>query len=704
MTALPRVLGPDRPWPEEETFDVVVVGATPAGCAAALAAARSGCRVLLLEPTSAVGGMHANGVHAFDTASLEAISGIGAEFAERIRAHYEASGMAHDLRLHSASDLYWESQVAQATWLAMLEAEPLVLTVLGAVPVGVEAEAGLIEAVLVERAVDAAGRLPPTPRRVLPARGRVVVDATYEGDIAAWAGAAFRLGREARSRQEPHAGVIYTTYLDREPVDEHLPQSILPGSTGAADDRVMAFNCRLTCRLHAGHGGAPRQAAPPGYNPADYAWDRDYFLPGGQPRFGTGVIPSVNGKMLLNCAYKGNDLVGPNREYILAAPRERAIHRQCFIDRALGFLHFIQTEGNTPELGLAEDEYCDNGGIPVQIYVREGRRVEGLCRMTEEDINPHLRGDGFRPPLQPDAIAIGDWAIESKKCRDAIEAGRRWSEGLVHARGVRAPYQVPYGAIVPRGQRNLFVACAVSATHIAYCAVRVESVWVQLGMAAGCAAALALSEGVSPDRIEVDRLQRELLLRGAKLVYLRDVEADHAHFRAVQWAALRGFLPRDAAWRFFPDLPITWSGLVELAVKALDLPISVTGAHFEGLQPGDAAFRFAETLYDQGSRSGVAVFEGMLSRRSDPSADHHRAETRTRWLLFRSDEAVCVGEAERLLLAVLRALGLTRSVSFPHVAAIGQGLLSRSAACALVHEASVLLGQHIDPGCMGDAP
>lgn len=682
-----------QPWPDGQSFDVVVAGATPAGCTAALAAARSGCSVLLLEPTSTVGGMHANGVHAFDTASTEAISGIAAEYAGRIRMHYEASGIEESLRLTSASDLYWESKVARATWHAMLEAEPGITVALGMVPVGVKCQDGLIEAVLVERAVDAMGSLSPAEGTVFAARGRIVIDATYEGDVAAWAGANFWLGREARSRQEPHAGVIYSTYLDREPVGRNLPQTILPGSTGEGDDRLMAFNCRLTCRFYTGAEGV-RVEAPQNYDATSYAWNREYYLPGGRPRFGTGVIPSVNGKFLLNCANKGNDLVGPNRAYILSHPRERGLHRRRFVDRALGFLHFIQTEGRTPEVGLAEDEYQDNDGVPVQIYVREGRRVEGFYRMTEEDVNPHLRGDGFRPPLRPDSIAIGDWAIESKKCRDDTEEGRRWPEGLLHARGVRAPYQIPYGAIVPKGRRNLFVTCALSTTHVAYCAVRVESVWMQVGMAAGCAAALALASDVPPDQLHLERLQVELLRRHAKLVYLKDVDASHPNFQAIQWAALRRFLPHDKEWRFFPDRLIVWSEFVELVVRGIDISLSVTGAHFEGLQAGDPCFRFAETLYDLGSRAGVAVFDGMLGRQDDQSADHHRAEARTRWLAFGTHEAVSTGEADRLLRKVFQALGRPMAVALSPSDEAGRALLSRGAACGLVHEAGEHLGSN----------
>jgi len=52
------------------------------------------------------------------------------------------------------------------------------------------------------------------------------IDATGEGDVAAGAGCRFRVGREHRTRREPHAGVIhYFRAQDR----------LLPGSTGHGD-------------------------------------------------------------------------------------------------------------------------------------------------------------------------------------------------------------------------------------------------------------------------------------------------------------------------------------------------------------------------------------------------------------------------------------------------------------------------------------
>lgn len=640
--------------------DVLVVGGTPAGCAAALSAARSGKSVCLLEPTRALGGMNANGVDAFDTGSLQAISGIAEEFGTRIAAHYAKVGL-HDPLFESRTEIFWENHVAAAIWRRMMEEAAGVEILFGAVAIDVVVQEGCIREVLWERAIDAMGNLDPSSRGPIhSARGRIVIDATYEGDIAAWAGVPFRLGREARSPDEPHAGIIYTTYLDRHISDGYPPYTILPGSTGEADDRIMAFNCRLCCKFYSDRSpGAPHRlkAPPPGYEPKNYKWDPAVFFPDGKPRFGTGAVPGVNGKFHLNRMFDGNDLVGPNREYVLARPLDRRVLRQRFVDHALGFLYFIQTEGGTPELGLSDDEFIENDNIPFQIYVREGRRIEGVATITEADVNPFLKGEGLRPPLKSDAIAIGDYEIDIKKCRDVRTPGRIYPEGMTFFRALRAPFQVPYGCLTPKAIDNLLVACALSATHVAYGAIRLEGIWFQTGMAAGIAAALSLEHQCRVADAPLAAIQETMIARNGKLTYFADVGSDHPSFAAIQWAALRSYVPLDWKWRFYPDQPVTWSDFVIATVICLDLPISVTGMHFENINPDHPAFRYLETLYDLGSRAGVDTFPGMHNPRIDTAAEFHRAEERVRFLYFDAHSAVTCREIVQRLCTILEALG-----------------------------------------------
>jgi flavin-dependent dehydrogenase len=94
------------------TFDVVVYGGTPGGVLAAVAAARGGASVVLLEQTRHVGGMSTSGLV---TAELEhmqpqSFSGLALEFYRRVGAAY---GKQEPL-------FHWESRVAEQVFADML--------------------------------------------------------------------------------------------------------------------------------------------------------------------------------------------------------------------------------------------------------------------------------------------------------------------------------------------------------------------------------------------------------------------------------------------------------------------------------------------------------------------------------------------------------------------------------------------------------
>ena len=239
--------------PPSRPFDCVVVGGTPGGIAAAVTAARMGRSVALVEENAHLGGMSASGLGKSDIENRAAIRGFFAEFVERVHRHYlEKYGPdSENVRL-CREGYYYEPSVAEATFDRMVEEQPSIsLLKSHRFQSTITREGTACGVVVQDRGTGVQKRLP----------ARLVIDATYEGDAYASAGARYRLGRESRQEfGEPHAGVIYYDYRKRE---------FLPGSTGEGDRRLPAYTYRLCLTTDPGNA-RPLSEPPPDYDRSPY--------------------------------------------------------------------------------------------------------------------------------------------------------------------------------------------------------------------------------------------------------------------------------------------------------------------------------------------------------------------------------------------------------------------------------------------------
>lgn len=107
--------------------------------------------------------------------------------------------------------------------------------------------------------------------------------------------------------------------------------------------------------------------------------------------------------------------------------------------------------------------------------------------------------------------------------------------------GSTPPYQVPWGIMVPRFISNLLVPVAVSSSSTGLPG-RHLSLQKSLGLAAGCAAALAIKDRLSIQDLYIPALQHQLIKAGTPLIHVADVPPQHPDFAAVQWWGLQGGL------------------------------------------------------------------------------------------------------------------------------------------------------------------
>lgn len=571
----------------EKRYDLVVIGGTSSGLGAAVMAARNGLKVALVERTTRLGGMVSSGVSKTDlnrnfrynTGS----SGLFEEFRQKVRAHYNNHPDCDEGLKH-------EPEVANRIFKEMVRAEANVETLFETRPVSVlRTPLNRVLGVVV------VGKGGQRTRLLAP----VTLDATDEGDVAAWAGAQYRTAREARSPLEPHAGIIY---YDRGGVNASSKfivhrNRIMPESTGEADAGLQGYSFRMTLKDY-GPGPKTRphvlKSPPPGYDRAKYVhgvkWEDSWAS-------FSGKIP--NGKHDTNNYPYGVELPGGNRGYLEASYEERQKIIDAHKQHALGYLYYLQQEEGKTNLGLANDEYPENGNFPVELYVRQGRRILGDYLLNEADINPFLTGDGIRPPTHADGIAHGTYVIDIHPVRPMrtpqdMDSG----EGELLMPAV-APFLIPYRCLVPTGVEGLLVGQAVSSTHIGYQGTRLETTRMQMGMAAGLAAVLSLRDKKPLREVNVTELQDRMLAAKSILVIFKDVPVSDPAFVAVQKLSLADGFPGYEDYTFRPAQPVTRAQAVEAVVKSLKVPVSVTAFHFKDLPRTHPLLRYAETFYDR---------------------------------------------------------------------------------------------------------
>jgi hypothetical protein len=608
---------------QANNYDVVVIGGTPAGVAAAIGAGRAGKTVMIIEESPVLGGMLSSGVLRLDDKYVTANSGVMEEFRQRVR-HYHLTALhddplvksaikePHPQRWNTAEGRAWEPHTAARIYSEMVAEVTTVSTHFNEVAVDVKMIGDRVTGVITQDRDN---------QGVLGAKhkysGKVIIDATYEADLATYANVPFVIGREARSREEPHAGRIYTNYFRGS--YGALPGTIFPDSTGEADDRTQAFSYRL-CAKDYGRPDHPfrLKEPPPDYDPAQYSWKKNR-----KP-----IIP--NNKFDLLGINWGGDMTGYGTRWVLADWEERVEIAKLFRNHDLGWLYYIQTEGGSPNIGLPDDEFTDNNHFPYRLYVRQGRRIQGLYTLNESDVHKDLRGNGFRGPLNRNSVAIGSYGIDAHNVqmptvRKEPRSGETAAEGTIHMHDATGPYQIPYGVMVPKGHKGILFPVGISSTHVAMISVRMEPVWSELGQAAGIAAALAIDLDIALKDLPVYKIQNELIKQKCHLIFYADLPGDSPAYEAVQKLSLLDAVSSlenhdfgatnlssfdsDENYQFRPDEAVTLGEFARMAVKGFDIRLSITRAHFSDTPRGHPAYKYIETLYDHSTQSLEPFFD-----------------------------------------------------------------------------------------------
>jgi hypothetical protein len=503
-----------EPSPKELAADLVIVGGGLGGCAAALAAARHGLRVILTEQTDWLGGqLTSQAVPPDEHPWIESFGGTRTylELRRRIREYYcrnypltaEARARPHlNPGNGNVSRLCHEPRVALAALHEMLAPHVSggrIMPLLRHKASEAAAHGDRVEAVRVQDLESG---------HDLVLRAPFFADATELGDLLPMTRTEYVTGAESQKETgEPHAPeqanpqnmqsftcCFAMDYLAGEdhtiakPETYEFWRDYTPALTPPWTGRLLAWDCcdPVTLKVRKfdrdlGNGlglWSYRRIA-----------DKSQFLPGTYP----GDISLVN---------------WPQNDYMLGnlcevAADEATRHLAAAKQLSLSFLYWLQTAAPRPDGGtgwkglrLRPDIVGTEEGLAKYPYIRESRRIRAEFSITEQHVSTESRmretgasRDEVTAALFPDSVGVGSYRIDLHPS----------SGGANYIDISSVPFQLPLGALLPRRVENLLPACKnLGVTHISNGCYRLHPVEWNIGEAVGALVAFCHGRKVLP--------------------------------------------------------------------------------------------------------------------------------------------------------------------------------------------------------------
>ena len=452
------------PISQRLSADVIVIGGGPAGMCAAIAAAREGVSVILVEQGGFCGGMATRGLvgpfmTCYDAKGEKMI--IRGLFEEIVNRMVERGFAIHPSEVRSGT--------AFTSWIIIghehvtpYEPEGLkvimdeMLTEAG---VKVLYHTDFLHPVLEESTIT--GVLVSSKRGLEVIKGKVVVDCTGDGDVATRCGVPYEMGNEELNLMQPASMFFQISNVDPDAVEADI-QANIHNFYRKDGVNYRSFHWRVTEARENGDWDLKRVSIGLFRMPKPDEW-------------------CVNTSRIMGVDSTDNESLS-NAEIV---GRQQAQH----------ILHFLQKY--VPG--------CENARIKSTasyIGIRESRHIQGDYRLTADDL--------LDSKVPEDSILLA---------ANSVDVHGRFGPTSNEYVPIKGDYYgIPYRSLLPRGVEQLLIAGrCVSADSTAAGAIRVMPPCMGMGQAAGTAAAMAVKGNTTVRKVDPQDLRKVLKEKGAYL-------------------------------------------------------------------------------------------------------------------------------------------------------------------------------------------
>jgi len=555
----------------QQVYDLVIVGGSLGGVAAALRAGALGVSVCLLEATDWLGGQYsAQGVTKPDENQYIETVGSTASyraFRQAVRTYYRnnytlSAAAAAQPSLNPGGEypgFSGEPLAIHQVLLQLLQAEANVQLRLNSRVTAAQTSGDVVQSLTAVAGDGTATTL----------SAKYFLDATDLGDLLPTAGVEYNLGAEGKdSWQEPEAPdsarpdwiqpITMVVALERRPDGEnHLIEKPAEYDKLKAEQKYTIIDGYITKMFVPGVDlwSYRRYLSASNFNDAAFPCDLS-MLNMGANDYQAATIPSGS----------------PDQDAAIIARARQA---------SLGYVYWLQTEvprddGNGsgyPSLKVRPDQFNTPDGTSAQPYIRESRRIKAVYTIVQQDLDKNFN-PGPRAKNYPDSCGIGFYGGLDIHGLAGVGMPQRFID--------IQPFELPLRALIPVRVKNLLPACKnIGVSHIANGAYRLHPMEWNVGEVAGALAAFAMKNNQTPSVVAGDpslvrSFQHELLAAGVPLFWWSDITFDNRDlFSAVHLLGVAGVISGYDDMSYRPNEPLTVpdrQAIEETTGKALDWP------------------------------------------------------------------------------------------------------------------------------------